>query len=590
LATLWSELLGVEQVGRHDDFFALGGHSLLAIKLIERLRRLGWRLDVRSLFSTPTLSHLAATLAAASEVIVPPNRIGHDCTRITPELLPLVKLTQAEIDTVVATVAGGVRTVQDIYPLAPLQQGLLFHHLADPLADPYLHSFLLSFPSRDQRDAFLDALDQVIARHDILRTGFVWQGLSVPVQVVWRQAALARRLHAFAGPDPAAQLQTWMHTPAAALSLPQAPLIHAHLAHDADAGRWLLGLQQHHLVMDHTTLELVIEEVHAYLGGQQQRLPAPLPFRDFIAHARGGVGVQEHQAFFTTMLAGVDTPTAPFGVLAPVHAPETLQQIHQPLPPALAQALRSQARRWGVTVASLFHLAYAVLLARTSGSDEAVFATMLSGRMHASAGVDRVLGMFLNTLPIRLGGARDSVLHAVRHTQICLAQLLQHEHAPLALAQRCSSIDPALPLLSALLNYRFAGGSKVLAADTLPMHDPLRDVQQLAGQERTHYPLVVSVNDHIEQGGFSLDVQCVPQCGSERIAAMMLHIVHALVHALEHAPDAPLYALDVLPADHRTRLLQQFNRSTAPWPDAPLLQPLFNAQCRLTPDAPALSD
>ncbi|WP_155742891.1 condensation domain-containing protein, partial [Xanthomonas graminis] len=95
--------------------------------------------------------------------------------------------------------------------------------------------------------------------------------------------------------------------------------------------------------------------------------------------------------------------------------------------------VRAQARRYGVSAASLFHLAYALVLARSSGRNEAVFATLLFGRMHASAGVDRVLGMFLNTLPIRLGGRGHSVLQALRHTQLCLAQLLHHEHAPLAL-------------------------------------------------------------------------------------------------------------------------------------------------------------
>ncbi|WP_231108142.1 non-ribosomal peptide synthetase [Xanthomonas graminis] len=477
--------------------------------------------------------------------------------------------------------------VQDIYPLAPLQEGLLFHHLADPLADPYLHSSVLGFPSKEQLDAFLDALDQVIARHDSLRTGFVWQGLRAPLQVVWRKATLARRVHHFDGADPAADLQAWMHTPTAAPSPQRAPLIQAHLAQDPASERWLLGLQHHHLVMDHTTLELVIEEVQAHLSGQQRHLPAPLPFRDFIAHAHGGISEQEHQAFFTEMLAGIDTPTTAFGVFAPVQDPASLQQVYLPLPAALAHALRSQARRRGVSAASLFHLAYALLLARTSGRDEAVFATLLFGRMHASAGVDRVLGMFLNTLPIRLGGAHHSVLQAVRHTQLCLAQLLHHEHAPLALAQRCSDVDPALPLLNALLNYRYAGGSTVITDDTLPQHDPLRAVEQLGGQERTHYPLVVSVNDHTEDAGFSLGVHCVEQIGAERIAAMLLQTVQALVQALEQAPDTALHALQLLPEDERAQL-QGFNATAIDLAGTGYLHRQIEVQAQRTPHAIAL--
>ncbi|KOR42084.1 thioester reductase, partial [Xanthomonas oryzae] len=584
LATLWSGLLGAAHVGRNDDFFALGGHSLLAVKLIERLRRLGWQIDVRALFARPTLAGLAENLQAASTCVVPPNRIGPDCTRITADLLPLVALTQVEIDAVVATVDGGTANVQDIYPLAPLQEGLLFHHLGDPLADPYLHSSVLGFPSKERRDGFLDALDHIVARHDILRTGFVWQGLSAPVQVVWKTAVVPRHLQHFDGPDPAAQLRAWLHAPGAALGLQHAPLIHAHFANDTTTGRWLLGLQHHHLVMDHTTLELLIEEVRAHLAGRQQQLPTPLPFRDFVAHTHAGLSEQQHRTFFTEMLADIDTPTAAFGVRVPVAEPAGLQELHQPLPQALAQSLRTQARQHGVSAASVFHLAYALLLARTSGSTEAVFATLLFGRMHASAGVDRAFGMFLNTLPIRLGAAHGSVIDAVRHTQRCLAQLLHHEHASLALAQRCSTLDPSTPLLNALLNYRYAGGSTVLSAT---QEDALQDVQQIGGQERTHYPLVVSVNDHTEEGGFALDVQCVQDIGAERIAVMLLQTVQLLVQALEYAPQTALHALDLLPENERAQL-RHFNDTKEDLGGSGYLHRAIALQAQRTPQAVAL--
>ncbi|MCT8285390.1 non-ribosomal peptide synthase/polyketide synthase [Xanthomonas translucens pv. translucens] len=587
LATLWRELLDVPQVGRHDNFFALGGHSLLAVKLIERLRRLGWQLEVRALFGTPTVAGLANSLHSASQVVVPPNRIEADCSRITPDLLPLLELTQAEIDTVVANVDGGTANVQDLYPLAPLQEGLLFHHLADPLADPYLQSSLLAFPTSEQRVAFLDALDQVIARHDILRTGVVWQHLRVPVQVVWRQATLPRRVHVFDSPDPATALQHWMHAPEAALRLQQAPLIHAHLADDPATGRWLLGLQHHHLAMDHTTLELLIEEVRAHLAGQQHQLPAPLPFRDFVAHTLAGVSAQEHQAFFTKMLGDIKAPTAPFGVFAPVRNLESLQHLRQELSTTLAHGVRAQARRHGVTAASLFHLAYALLLARSSGRDEVVFGTVLFGRMHASVGVDRVLGMFLNTLPIRLGGCGPTVTQALHHTQQALARLFHHEHAPLALAQRCSAVDPTLPLLNAMLNYRYAGGSNVLGDEAHPQHDVLREVQHIDAQERTHYPLAVSVDDRIADGGFSLDVQCLEQIGSERVAALLLQTVQALVHALEHAPETVLHALELLPAEERARL-QRFNTTATDLDGTGYLHRQIEVQAQRTPHAIAL--
>src|SRR6185436_6473607 len=191
LARIWSELLGVERIGRRDNFFELGGHSLLAIQLLERLRRGGLSAEVRDLFAAPVLADFAACLGERSDVVVPPNAIAADAIELTPRMLPLIDLTQDDIDQIVAETPGGLRNIQDVYALSPLQDGILFHHLLAAEGDPYLLTGLLAFTDRPFLDRYLAAFQQVVDRHDILRTAFHWKGLSTPAQVVRRDARLS---------------------------------------------------------------------------------------------------------------------------------------------------------------------------------------------------------------------------------------------------------------------------------------------------------------------------------------------------------------------------------------------------------------
>src|SRR6185437_3659687 len=208
---------------------------------------------------------------ASQEVEVPPNAITADSQAITPQMLPLVSLSQEQIDAIVAQVPGGVGNVQDIYPLAPLQEGILFHHLMGGPGDVYLLWNLLAMDTRQRAQDFIEALQAVIARHDILRTAVVWEGLPEPVQVVWRQAPLpvqAFDLRAEDG-DIGDQLKALLEPRTHRLDVRQAPLLHVALARDVGPAqghdeahaqgheRWLLMLRFHHLAMDHTALEMV---------------------------------------------------------------------------------------------------------------------------------------------------------------------------------------------------------------------------------------------------------------------------------------------------------------------------------------------
>src|SRR6185312_11950450 len=122
---------------------------------------------------------------------VPPNLIPERCERITPEMLSLIELGQEHIDRIAEAVPGGAANIQDIYPLAPLQEGILFHRLLNgPQRDAYVRPMLYETSSRERLEELLSAVQAIIDRHQILRTAVLWEGLPKAVQVVWRHAPL----------------------------------------------------------------------------------------------------------------------------------------------------------------------------------------------------------------------------------------------------------------------------------------------------------------------------------------------------------------------------------------------------------------
>ncbi|WP_415843370.1 amino acid adenylation domain-containing protein, partial [Xenorhabdus thuongxuanensis] len=583
LVQIWQKLLGLKQVSRHDHFFELGGHSLTIVSLIEELRNLGWQLDIRSVFASPILTDMAQAIQReVSTFAVPPNRIPEDCTAITPDMLPLVSLSQPEIDAIIEKIPGGANRVQDIYPLAPLQEGILFHHLLQTQGDNYLLRSLLAFDTRDRLDSFLNALQQVINRHDILRTAIYWQGLEQPVQVVWRQASIT--IHEFipaTTDDIPTQLLAHTDPRQHRIDLNHAPLFTADIAHDPAQDEWLLALRFHHLVSDHMTLELVFAEIALILQGNTERLPAVLPYRNFIAQTLS-TPTAEHEAYFRTQLADIDEPTAPFGVLNVQTDNDLVTEAHLSIAPDLAKAIRTQARRLGVSPGVLFHVAWAQVLAHTSGREDVVFGSVLLGRLQGGAGAGQILGMFINTLPLRISLSGRTVQETVQDTYQNLTTLLEHEQAPLVLAQRCSGVEQPMPLFSTLLNYRHGPSGETEVVDTT-----WAGIRILTAEERTNYPITLSVDDLGD--GFQLTALTVTNIVPEQITAYLATAISGLVTALVNHPQQWILDVPILPAPERQQVLVDFNATQRDFPQEILIHQLVETQALQRPQAPAIT-
>ncbi|KAG0195699.1 hypothetical protein BGX28_000788, partial [Mortierella sp. GBA30] len=580
IAAIWAELLHVDQVSRHDSFFALGGHSLLAVQLVSRLHRLGILVSIRAIFEAPTLSTLAQSLGHNVNVVIPPNIITRSTTKITPEMLPLIDLDQKDIDQIVEHVPGGVANIQDIYALSPLQDGILFHHLMAKERDPYLLPTFMSFDNKNSLDRYLDVVQQIVNRHDILRTAFLWHGLSTPTQVVWREAPLSiieLDLDPAAGPI-IHQLKQMFDHRSHHIDLTRAPLLRFAMAQESD-GRWIVMELLHHLIGDHSTLEVMQSEIQSFYEGKGDTLPPAEPYRNLIAQARLGLSQEEHERFFKEMLADIDTPSLPFGV-TDVHGDGIeVTESRLMLPQDLNDRLRSQAKRLDVSVASICHVAWALVIARTSGEQRVVFGTLLFGRMQAVASSDGAMGLFINTLPIRVDLDKGSVEESARSTHARLAGLLEHEHASLALAQRCSSIAAGLPLFNALLNYRH----NLSASND---DENVFGMQLLESEERTNYPFGMSVEDYGTSLGLTAVV--IQPHDAARICGYMQEAVSNLTWTLRLAPSMPISQLEVIPLEERQLLLRDWNATQAVYPDHLCLHQLFEQQVERKPEAIAV--
>ncbi|MEV7740151.1 condensation domain-containing protein, partial [Streptomyces sp. NPDC088921] len=404
-----------------------------------------------------------------------------------------------------------------------------------------------------------------------------------PVQVVQRHAELPVDEVALdpLGADPVDQL---MSLDGAWMDLGRAPLIQVHTALTPGGdGRWLALLRIHHMVQDHTTLDVLLAELGAFMSGRGETLPEPLPFRTFVAQARLGVRREEHERYFAGLLGDVTETTAPYGLLDVRGDGSGVERARLNVDLELATETRKLARRLGVSAATVFHLAWARVLAAVSGRDDVVFGTVLFGRVNAGVGSDRVPGLFINTLPVRVRGDSSGVRDALTGLHDQLAELLVHEHAPLALAQQVSGVPGDAPLFTSLFNYRH--NQSVPRTATEGGGTGLEGIRTLVNREGTNYPVTAAVDDNGTD--FVLSVEAVAPADPDQMCALLHTALRSLVGALGEDPDIRLGALNVLDPAGRRQMLEEWNDTAGELPGM-LVPELFAVRVVADPDAVAV--
>ncbi|MEU6231853.1 amino acid adenylation domain-containing protein [Kitasatospora sp. NPDC047058] len=602
LAAVWADLLGFEthEISATDNFFTLGGHSLIITVLVARLRESGLHLAVRDLFSAPTLAGLAeridagaaggadggtGTAGGAPGYTVPPNLVPEGCERLTPDLLPLVRLGQDHLDAIADRVPGGAANIQDVYPLVPSQEGILFHHLMDPENDPYVMSVAFVADDEAACTAFTGALQTLIDRHDVMRTAVLTEDLPEPVQVVHRTVALpVAHIALDAGTDAEEQVRALLDHPSA-LPPDEAPMLKVRVAPDPASERRFLVVNFHHLIEDATSLRLIIDELVAHMAGRADLLTPPAPYRDFVAHTLHQLRTGDAEQYFRTALGDVTEPTVPFGLTDVRGDGRRTRKPRRSLDAGLTRRLRAEAGRLGLSPAWLFHAACARVVAAGSGRDDVVFGTVMSGRLQGVPGVERMLGNFINTLPLRVRLAGRTVRELVDEVAAGLRELIVREQSSLSLAQRCSGLDVDTPLFSAAINFRhFEPAHDDTPAPTLEA----QGINWLAFMDRTNYPMGMSLDDMGDE--LSLTVQIEDAVEPETLLTYVETALAGIVDALAADDGRGTRALDidVLPPAERQRLLTAAHGARPAYPQDACLAELFEEQAARRPDAVAV--
>ncbi|MEU4770264.1 amino acid adenylation domain-containing protein, partial [Actinosynnema sp. NPDC023794] len=482
---------------------------------------------------------------------------GPDAWGRTPSDFPLAKLTAEQVDRIVD------RDVEDVYPLTPLQAGMVFHSLVDD-GTAYVNQLRVRLSGVDDPERFAEAWQRVVDRTPILRTDVVWEGLDEPVQVVRRGVTVPVTYADVTDEVVAADA-------AAGIDLTTAPLMRLVIGRASDTEVDLLWTSHHVLLDGWSTAQVFGEVLAEYAGGTA---PARRPFRDYLAWL-AEVDQSAVESYWRGVLAGFEAPTPlPFDrPPAEAHRAESSAQVVLDLP---ADRLDAVARTHGLTVNTLVQGAWALLLARTSGQRDVVFGSTVSGRPAELPGVESIVGMFINTVPTRVTVESDAEVVAwLRRLQDSQTEARQFEHVSLAQVQG------------------WAGGrlfDSLLAFENYPVEKETPDgapgIGEVDSLDTTSFPLTVRA--HVDDA-LHVELTYDPRLFDAGTITALGDRLARLLDAIGTDPRGRVFELPWLSDDERDQVLVSWNGTSSGAVVEDTIPSLFAAQAARTPDAPAVT-
>ncbi|MEH2354895.1 non-ribosomal peptide synthetase [Nostoc sp.] len=482
------------------------------------------------------------------------------------------------------------KNIEDIYELSPLQQGMLFHTLLVPNSGVYFEQFCYSLQTQLDVSAFNKAWQRVLDRHPILRTSFYWENLDKPYQVVYRQVDLPWEFQDWRQlslEETEKQLEVFLAADRKrGFTLSQVPLIRLALIQVADSA-YQFVFSYHHILMEGWSLTWLWKEFYefynAFCKGQDLHLEYPRPFREYISWLQQQ-DISKAEVYWRETLRGFTVPTP----LMMDKAVDTLSSENEDhdcqqtlLSVTTTDGLNSLTRKYHLTLNILLKGAWAILLSRYSGESDVVFGATSSGRPIELAEAESMMGLFANTLPLRVQVDSNALLIPwLKRLQVQEVEMRQYEYSPLLQIQQWSQIPRGLPLFESILSFNNylvdSTGEKL--AESLALGEARIF-------EKTNYPLTLQVypgSNLLLSIGY--DTRRFDSAAINRILGHLKTLLEGIVAN----PEQQLQDLPLLTTQEKSQLLLEWNDTKVEYPQHQCIHQLFESQVEETPDAIAV--
>ncbi|GAA0477263.1 hypothetical protein GCM10010361_47170 [Streptomyces olivaceiscleroticus] len=567
----WRTVLDADDFGVEDSFFVLGGDSMHAIRVRMEVERHGYTFEVADLFQGPSIRELARVVKPLKERENSAGRAPFGLLSAEDRLL----------------LPDGI---DDAYPLSAMQAGMLYHAAYADDSSVYRVVTSARVAARLDLDALQAAVDDTAARHPSLRCSFDLARFSEPLQLVHSSVTVPLEAgEDLTGLDEEARLRAveeWVEQAKFTHFDPEVAPLLKFVAHPCGPDAFELSVIEHHVVLDGWSdmrmLEEVVDHYRARLSGEELNLPPVRSvYRDFVAAERRALASEESRDYWTGLLRGAEpTRLVSRGTTAQERPdgtrPAANHRYDVPVDGEVAEALRSLAGREGLPLKSLLATAHLAVLRLVSGDDEVLTGVVANARLEEEGG-DETIGVFLNTLPLRLDLSAGTLLDTAR-------RVFDHErgsaaHRRYPFAQMQHDVGEGLQLDS-YVNFMDFHRDRHRSADAL--------MAVTVGVAETNYPLAVNFLIDPEEGQLQLWLDCDLAVLPEEFCSRLAGYYERALSAVARQPTEELVAVDLMaPAEHAQ--LAAWNDTAVAYDPADTVHGQFERQVQEQPDAIAVA-